>query len=51
MTTRGLGETEMELLADWIDRAVTAAGRADETELEQIRGEVRELALAFPPPA
>ena len=51
VTTRGLGVSEMETLAGWIDRGVDAAGREDETALAAIRAEVRELALAFPPPA
>ena len=51
VTTRGLGVAHMEAIAEWIDRAVDAAGREDEGELERVRGEVRELAVAFPPPA
>jgi glycine hydroxymethyltransferase len=51
ITTRGLGVHHMEALAGWIDRGVDAAGREDEDELARIRAEVRELALAFPPPA
>jgi glycine hydroxymethyltransferase len=41
----------MEALADWIDRGVEGAAREDEDALARIRTEVRELALAFPPPA
>ena len=51
VTTRGLGVTHMEAIAGWIDAGVDAAGRGDEDALTRIRGEVRELALAFPPPA
>ena len=51
VTTRGLGVQHMEVIAEWIDRGVDAAGREDEAALERIRGEVRELALAYPPPA
>jgi glycine hydroxymethyltransferase len=51
ITTRGLTPSHMEVLAGWIDRGVDAAGREDEEELRRIRGEVRELALVFPPPA
>ena len=51
VTTRGLGVTHMEAIAGWIDAGVDAAGRGDEGALARIRGEVRELALAFPPPA
>jgi glycine hydroxymethyltransferase len=51
VTTRGLGVTHMEAIAGWIDAGVDAARREDADALERIRGEVRELALAFPPPA
>jgi glycine hydroxymethyltransferase len=51
VTTRGLDVAHMEALAGWIDRGVGAAAREDEGELAAIRAEVRELALAFPPPA
>jgi glycine hydroxymethyltransferase len=51
ITTRGLDAGHMGDLARWIDNAVEAARRDDEAALEAIRGEVLELALAFPPPA
>jgi glycine hydroxymethyltransferase len=51
VTTRGMGVAEMAAVAAWIEQAVDAAGRQDEDALARIRGEVRELALAFPPPA
>ena len=51
VTTRGLSAEHMETVAAWIDRAVDAARREDEERLSRVRGEVRELALAFPPPA
>src|SRR5215218_4581136 len=51
VTTRGLGVSHMDVLAGWIDAGVDAAARGDENALARIRGEVRELALAFPPPA
>jgi glycine hydroxymethyltransferase len=51
VTTRGLGVSHMEAIAGWIDEGVDAAQRGDEDALARIRGEVRELALAFPPPA
>jgi glycine hydroxymethyltransferase len=51
ITTRGLGVEHMSDLARWIDEGIEAARRDDEAALERIRGEVRELALAFPPPA
>jgi glycine hydroxymethyltransferase len=51
ITTRGLRQEHMTDLARWIDDAVTAARREDGAALERIRGEVTELAHAFPPPA
>ncbi len=51
VTTRGLQAVHMEAVAGWIDAGVEAARREDEEALAHIRGEVRELALAFPPPA
>lgn len=50
VTSRGLGADEMRAIAGWIDRGVEAAKRSDEGELEAIRGEVRELTVAFPAP-
>jgi glycine hydroxymethyltransferase len=51
VTTRGLGVSHMDVIAGWIDAGVDAARRGDAEALERIRAEVRELALAFPPPA
>ncbi|MEQ8770785.1 MAG: serine hydroxymethyltransferase [Phycisphaerales bacterium] len=52
-TTRGFGESEMVMIADWIDRVLTA-GLAGETELasatDAVRGEVRALCGRFPLP-
>src|SRR5262245_18658697 len=50
ITTRGLTQHEMGPIARWIDEGVDAARRGDETAIERIAGEVRELAAAFPPP-
>jgi glycine hydroxymethyltransferase len=50
VTSRGLGTDEMRAVAGWIDRGVEAAKREDEDELTAIRGEVRELTVAFPAP-
>jgi glycine hydroxymethyltransferase len=50
VTTRGLGTSEMRLIAEWLDRGVTAAGDDREDVLAQIRAEVEELAAAFPVP-
>ncbi len=46
LTTRGMGEPEMRVIAELIDRAVT--GREDPATLERIRHEVLELASQFP---
>jgi glycine hydroxymethyltransferase len=48
VTTRGMAEREMVKIAAWIDEGVAAAGRGDETALERIGKDVRELAAAFP---
>ena len=50
VTTRGMAENEMRLIARWIDEVVGAAGREDEATIERIAAEVRELAAAFPIP-
>jgi glycine hydroxymethyltransferase len=50
VTTRGMGEAEMELVARWIDEGVDAAKREDEAAIERVAGEVRELAAGFPIP-
>ena len=50
VTTRGMTENEMRLIARWIDEGVTAAGQGDEATIERIGAEVRELAAAFPIP-
>jgi glycine hydroxymethyltransferase len=50
VTTRGMGRSEMELIARWIDEGVEAARREDEATIERIAGEVRELTAAFPIP-
>jgi glycine hydroxymethyltransferase len=50
VTTRGMTESEMERIATWIADGVDAAGRNDETTIERIANEVRELAVAFPIP-
>jgi glycine hydroxymethyltransferase len=50
VTTRGMTEPEMELLAGWIEAGVEAAREHDEKTIERIAGEVRELTAAFPIP-
>jgi len=51
VTTRGLGVEHMADVARWIDEGIEAARRDDEATLARIRGDVAELARAFPPPA
>ncbi len=51
ITTRGLTPDHMAEVARWVDEGVQAARREDAAALERIRGEVVELARAFPPPA
>ena len=46
VTTRGMGEGEMEQIAAHIDEALAA--RADDKQLSAIRGEVRRLCARFP---
>jgi glycine hydroxymethyltransferase len=50
VTTRGMGELEMRVIAAWIDEGVEAAKRGDEDTLTRIGAEVAELASAFPIP-
>lgn len=48
ITTRGLREEHMEIVADWMQRALQ--GRNDEVVLESIRNEVKEFTGGFPLP-
>jgi len=48
LTTRGAKETDMETVAEFIDRAI--ASRADEKALGGIKGEVKTFAARFPVP-
>jgi glycine hydroxymethyltransferase len=50
LTTRGLTEEHMPQLAVWMDEAITAAIKDDETALDRIAGEVRLLLAAYPIP-
>ena len=50
ITTRGLREEHMEPIAAWMDEAITAATKDDETVLDRIAAEVRELLASFPAP-
>ena len=46
LTTRGMKEPEMRIIAAWIGKALDL--RNDDAALERIRGEVAELANQFP---
>ncbi|MCX6779225.1 MAG: serine hydroxymethyltransferase [Candidatus Magasanikbacteria bacterium] len=46
LTTRGMKEKEMQMIANWIDRAIT--NYKDEDSLSSIRKEVLELTKNFP---
>ncbi len=46
LTTRGMGETEMRVIAGWIAEALER--REDVGALARIKGQVRELAEEFP---
>ena len=48
LTTRGLKEADMKLVANWFDTAATSGG--DAAKLEKIRGEVAEFTKKFPLP-
>jgi glycine hydroxymethyltransferase len=50
LTTRGLAVADMAQVASWIDEAVTAALKDDESTVERIAGEVRELLAGYPMP-
>ncbi|MFL6141896.1 MAG: serine hydroxymethyltransferase [Labedaea sp.] len=50
ITTRGLGTEQMSQIADWMDRAVQAAGTGDEPTIEKIAAEVRDLLADYPMP-
>lgn len=50
VTTRGMREPEMELIAAWIDAGVEAAKREDESAISRIGEHVRDLAVGFPIP-
>lgn len=48
ITTRGLKENDMEMIAEWMKQAIDA--REDEVKLEGLRKEVEAFALQFPLP-
>jgi glycine hydroxymethyltransferase len=50
VTTRGMTEEEMELIASWVDTVVRAVARGDEAVVVTVAGEVAEVAAQFPVP-
>jgi glycine hydroxymethyltransferase len=50
VTSRGMGPSEMKLIAGWLDRGVQAARTGDDAALDKIAGEVREVTGRFPAP-
>src|SRR3954454_4789000 len=50
VTSRGMGPSEMKLIAGWLDRGVQAARSGDEGAIEKIAGEVREVTGRFSAP-
>jgi glycine hydroxymethyltransferase len=49
LTTRGLKETEMDQVAEWIDQAITAS--SDDKKLAKIRAEIKEFTKKYPLPS
>ncbi|MCP9947966.1 MULTISPECIES: serine hydroxymethyltransferase [Actinomadura] len=50
ITTRGVGEDRMPRIAAWIDEVVQAAAKQDETVVDRVAGQVREMLAAYPMP-
>jgi glycine hydroxymethyltransferase len=50
LTTRGLAEQHMAQVAAWMDEAIKAASKQDDTAIERIAGQIRELLADFPMP-
>ncbi|MFS2293577.1 MAG: serine hydroxymethyltransferase [Actinomadura sp.] len=50
ITTRGLDEACMPQIAAWIDEVVQAAAKQDETVVERVAAEVREMLASYPMP-
>ena len=48
VTTRGMKESEMEKIAEWIDRTIQNV--TDEKALMEIKKEVKEMCIRFPVP-
>ncbi|MGN6792348.1 MAG: serine hydroxymethyltransferase [Streptosporangiaceae bacterium] len=50
ITTRGLTEEHMPQVASWMDEAIRAASKQDDTVIDRIAAQVRELLADFPMP-
>lgn len=50
LTSRGIPESEMRAVAQWIDLVVEAARTGDEATVSKVRGEVKALMDAWPAP-
>jgi glycine hydroxymethyltransferase len=48
LTSRGMKESEMDQIAEWIDQAIGAHG--DQTKLEALHAQIREFVKVFPLP-
>jgi glycine hydroxymethyltransferase len=46
ITSRGMNESHMPLIVDWIDKIITDAD--NETKIQNIRGEVNSFMKQFP---
>ena len=50
ITTRGLGVEQMPQVAEWMERAITAANEGDEVAIGAVANEVAELLADYPMP-
>ena len=50
ITTRGLTEEHIPQIAAWMDETIRAASKQDDTVIDRIAGQVRELLAGFPMP-
>jgi len=50
LTTRGLTEEQMPQVAAWMDEAISSVAAGDESALDKIAGEVRDLLNGYPMP-
>ena len=50
IASQGLSQERVAQVAAWMDEAITAATKEDETVYDRIATEVRDLLAAFPAP-